>query len=93
MSPFSVLPYKDALKEQLIHFTLLTERWTLATSVHVSACCPVTHAHPHTHNVDGTLYLVKCLQCHTHPLRVLLCIIEEEAVKPPCMPGCRFNIC
>lgn len=50
MSPFSMLPYKDTLRNQLIHFTLLTDHWTLAPCVYVCAhTSPASHACTHMH--------------------------------------------
>lgn len=54
LSLFSMFPHTDTLRDELIHFRLLTEHWILAAFVYLCACSYFT-SRTHMHSVNGSV--------------------------------------
>lgn len=82
LSPFSMFSHTDTLRDELIHFRLLTEHWILAAFVYLCAHVPTL---PVAHTC--TVWMEVSAVSHP-PLHYW-----GRGTVPQCIPGCHVDIC
>lgn len=82
LSLFSMFPHTDTLRDELIHFRLLTEHWILAAFVYLCAHVPTL---PVAHTC--TVWMEVSAVSHP-PLHYW-----GRGTVPQCIPGCHVDIC